>query len=598
MIGIILLRVVGAPLRNEIEYRIALRRLGHPQRYVQAILTLSRTPCSPRKIRGLETRLRQACFRTRWRAARVLKNWSYETDCTDNEFFYAISLGEFHRIPFETERVIEYALEPKHELGALSNPLNGIFSWVDPRIRKFLLSMQPLQATEANRYAGEPDAKAHARISGWWIRSLAIQGSVQDNSRIASYLSYPDPSVQTAAILALRTTRGYAHLDDIIRTSEAFLFANNPSALGEHRINGALISSYAARDLADDRWFPLLNTVLANQGKTNRNIAHIPIYFSSALWSRMDNKRIVRKLRTFLDQDPDHMFWNDGVGADFRTRVLENRKPVFPPPLNQPFKRVVLRLSDPEQADETQFGELNRRVHSLKDKMRKRSIGRQSSLELREELRELKRTNHPGLVPLLTSVSAKCINHQHIFRCSYDYLGRMKAPNVYLQLCSALGNNRAPWEGLAALGDSRAIPELMAWLPEARYFRWAAGTLQSIGWQPQNDEERSFLLLYEQDSEQLLLHQEMLGNFLRDQLSSTEVRRRDFAAKAIVGLGLDDLIPCLIKALETSGDGRIANRMHHSGHPILRAKAEKWIEAAPPGLAIMNRAREGWGQWH
>ncbi|MDA3875174.1 MAG: hypothetical protein PF795_14595 [Kiritimatiellae bacterium] len=38
--------------------------------------------------------------------------------------------------------------------------------------------------------------------------------------------------------------------------------------------------------------------------------------------------------------------------------------------------------------------------------------------------------------------------------------------------------------------------------------------------------------------------------------------------------------------------------MYHSGHPRLRAKAETWINAAPPGLLIRGSVPgEGWGHW-
>lgn len=597
LLGILLVWSVGVPIWGEFKYRIALINLGHPRRYTQAIRTISRHDPSERRMRDLESRLRHSDHSVRWRTARILKGWSYEPDSPEDEFHYANSLGDFHRIPFQTDRIIEYALDPVHDSGIQFYPLNRLSSWVDPRIREKLLSLQPLEVTDANRLMGESQTEAHARITKLWLRSLALQGSVEDNEVIASYLTYPHPWVQSVAIQALGNSRGYDYLDEIIGVLEGFLSVRDRPVPLQNRFDWSY-SGYTAKNLADDRWFPLFNEILATEEPLYRRVSTLAIDFSSAIGTRMDNKQMVENLRTFLNRAPDHLLWSWRF-EDFKKRVLENEKPVFPSPTNRPFKRVVLNLADTEEVDESQFEDLDREVQSLIEQMRQRMIRQESISELRGKLRELSRTNHPDLVPLLTCVQVKENDRGYVFRDSYDYLGRMNVQTAYLQMCSTLEHNRASWEGLAALGDPRAIPEVGAWLPEVRYFRWAAGTLQAIGWQPQTDEERSFLLIYNQDPEELALHQEMLGNFLRSQLSSTEVRRRDFAAYTIVGLGLDDLVPDLIQALESSGDGRLACRMYHSGHPLLRANAEAWIEAAPPGLLIRGvvGVREGWGHW-
>jgi hypothetical protein len=110
--------------------------------------------------------------------------------------------------------------------------------------------------------------------------------------------------------------------------------------------------------------------------------------------------------------------------------------------------------------------------------------------------------------------------------------------------------------------------------------------LEKLGWTPSNDVETAYQLIYQRSPEDVAAHRELLHRVLVSQMDSTELRRRDFAAWAVIDLELIDLFPDLVRMLEKRPDGRIATRMHQSGNPDLQAAAKIWLANAPFGIQL------------
>jgi len=160
-------------------------------------------------------------------------------------------------------------------------------------------------------------------------------------------------------------------------------------------------------------------------------------------------------------------------------------------------------------------------------------------------------------------------------------------------------------EALGKIGDKRAVPYLINVLPDWDTNSQICGALESLGWNPQGNEEKVYYWIGKEDKQNLNSNWELTKKVLLNDLKNGDISKMENAAFALINLGRDEIISDLIKALKVSGSERIANAFWRCGNKELRGIAEErnskrdllTIFESMNGIILETIEDVRWGKW-
>ena len=155
-------------------------------------------------------------------------------------------------------------------------------------------------------------------------------------------------------------------------------------------------------------------------------------------------------------------------------------------------------------------------------------------------------------------------------------------------------------DALAKLGDVRAIAELAKALPD-----WAAkdrlgAALKILGWKPTSDTEQVYVWICNEDDSNLKTNWEKTKRVLLADMQSGKERKIENAVYTFVSLGRKEIIPDLIRILNTQGSKEMAEAYLSCDRGGLDKAALEWASAH--GYHYHDSSNGGankryWGRW-
>jgi hypothetical protein len=608
LIVIIFAMILGTMAFREVHFQYQLSRLSHASVNQLFKLTLRGSHQERRAVRKLESLLSHPYANVRYRAAWHLKRLRYEPD-TDQEIFrFAIASRQYHLVPFQYDEIIEFYLSsPELEEVPPSIP----FNWIDPRIHEVHRSIAHyyLENIPAIESMTEEEQKQEARSIQLLLKRLSTIRSSADIPIIRGFTEHPFESVQLRALQHLVSFRDYEIIPLLLEKSTKW-DEENRSDQSHTRGQRIHLLNDAMYRMPDDRWLPL---ILSN---INANDQESPL-FRNAIKARLDHPDVIRAIAEIYASEPDSDLILNGFryqtvrdsthtedtlervwrNHEVIQKIIDHHKPEFPQRRGTPGFRSTQQTTERSNTHEFSQSEaqahIEKKIEEIKTDMLQ--AVRQGALEsdavrsFRDRIQALAdQTDHPDLLPAIM-VYHFFMNHGLPEDLGFAYLGRNQYPHAYLLMTRSL-NFQQPifsaeiYAGLAALQDSRTIPDLLQRLPYRNTFQPAMRLLERLDWTPSTDVEKAYESIYRNSPEQSETEKKLVHDFLKTQLNSTEVRRREFASHIIIGQNRSDLFPDLIHMLEQREDGRIAVLLHHSEVPELQAAAQRWLDNAPIGI--------------
>ncbi len=185
-----------------------------------------------------------------------------------------------------------------------------------------------------------------------------------------------------------------------------------------------------------------------------------------------------------------------------------------------------------------------------------------------------------------------------------EALGKIGDIRAVEPIISALKDNddfvrRSSVVALVKIGDQRAVPALVTSLKDWDFGKKVAIALQKkFGWQPQNVGDKVHYAIAMRDKSVLIgIWEQMKGVLLEDVLSNEYIVIEN-ALYAFIALGREEIIPDLIKTLNSKGNKTMAEAYLNCGQKELDSAARAW--SASHGYYITvgtGTAPVGWGEW-
>jgi hypothetical protein len=149
------------------------------------------------------------------------------------------------------------------------------------------------------------------------------------------------------------------------------------------------------------------------------------------------------------------------------------------------------------------------------------------------------------------------------------------------------------------LADARAIPPLVAALPDWDVSPTIGDALKKLGWKPTCDEERVRFWISQKDRKSLTQDWKTTKRVLLSDARSGEERKVETAVLTFIALGSNEVVPDLARLLSASGTKNLALIYLNSGNGGLRAAADDW--ASQHGYEVMTipgrASGPAWGSW-
>lgn len=546
--------------------------------------------------RKLKSFLDHKKARVRSEAAELLIDRGYVPSTPEERISFALATGDFRYAPLQIDEVLDQLTLKASEGYEFWIFTFGQDANIDLRFQKFYRAYT-LQDLGTNYYRLPVEA---CQPHNGYFTSLRNGIGLGDREWLEGCVKDQSLKLQSRewAVDQLGRLRSYESIPVLLETLQEEVFLNKTGMRSTYT-NPFNVFQW----IQDDRVLPFLLNSISQEFPHDYNTA------SEAIDARWDSPVLVRAiLERYLKSNPaDEKFNYTASALNFRNFSWEYKKtdlkPVqFPPPRKprSPSSRDSTRA-----VTDQEIKQLSAQIQEILTPVPGQQEMNFRDLDDLDLYRKILPGDNPGLLPLVRAFNLRkhfsgrnpSRTYSYSSFIGLEYLGEMKDTNSLPRLLSCLRSQASAYRGLEALGDPGVIPQLKTLLPEVIWFKHAMRTLEVLGWEPETEEERAFQLIYHQDKQTLEENKALINKVLREQINSTEVRRREFAAYMTVGLGLEDLVPDLVEYLGVDGDGRIANYMFHSGQPELVNAAENWREHAPPGLRIPNRVDAGWGNW-
>ncbi len=589
---------------KEIQFQLQFARLEDPTGNYMGHLNLHGTIQKERALRRLESLLRHPYANVRWRAGINIQRLGYQPKTESDWFHYAIATRQHHLVPLQWEDVVRlYLSSPELSQDDPVLPSLEVSQWVDPRVHELFrsIAMERLQGIGAFGSMGEAEQERESDYLVYVLNSLGFMRSARDIPIFREFIRHPSAAVRLEAFDWLVHAKDYEIIPLLILEREV----EYPDRATRSRLEWML--ARAMDKMPDDQWLPLILKTIKTDGEEGRLLG-------GGIRTRLDHPEVIREITELHESNPEswiihHVFKSarlrdssqrdEGIADAYRydpvvVDIMEETRPVFPE------RRVqrAARTSPPPilspGAEEIPLSEIEAQIEELKAEivqaMRNAAPGERHLGDFQARIETLAgKTDHPDMLPVV--IAGRRFGYSNFAELlGFDYLGRVQHPHAYFPICRHLNSRRffipQTYNGLTALQDSRAIPELVFHLPNQITFRPAMRLLDTLGWTPTTEEEIAFQVLYHRSPESLESHRDVVHRFLQSQLDSSELRRRVFATRAIIDMELADLFPSLVRMLEERKDGRIALLMHQSEHVVLQAAAEAWLANAPAGTRV------------
>jgi len=185
----------------------------------------------------------------------------------------------------------------------------------------------------------------------------------------------------------------------------------------------------------------------------------------------------------------------------------------------------------------------------------------------------------PAVKPLVALLKDK---DPEVQKSAAEALERIGAPAVK-PLIAALKHESeavrlASATALGRIGDKRAVHSLVEALTDWNVRRSAAMALDSLGWEPVIPSDRIHYLYAKGQKNELLNEWELTNKILLNDIRYGTQKSIQNAVYAFIDLGGNNIIPELMKILDSNGNVFIAQVYLDSGHQRLMEAAIKWAD--------------------
>jgi HEAT repeat protein len=183
-------------------------------------------------------------------------------------------------------------------------------------------------------------------------------------------------------------------------------------------------------------------------------------------------------------------------------------------------------------------------------------------------------------------------NEAYYTDTAVDALGKIGDGRAVEPLIALIENNDSLTENavdaLGEIGDQRAIPILTSLLRENWYHGLRSATaLQRLGWRPESIKDKVHFDVAMKHKSSLIGTWEQTKSVLLEDLSSNEDEFVD-AVYAFIDLGKQEIIPELIKTLDSKGSKTMAEVFLNCGQHELSSAANAWAKRKGYNIAWMN----------
>lgn len=132
---------------------------------------------------------------------------------------------------------------------------------------------------------------------------------------------------------------------------------------------------------------------------------------------------------------------------------------------------------------------------------------------------------------------------------------------------------------LEKLGSARAIPPLVATLTDWDLAPQVGKALEKLQWNPKTDADRVHQSIAFRKGDDLRKNWSVTRQVLLQDVESGNSRRIEYGLYAFMSLGKPEVVPMLVKLLNTKGDKVLALAYLNCGEPTLEKAAEDWARA-------------------
>ena len=161
-----------------------------------------------------------------------------------------------------------------------------------------------------------------------------------------------------------------------------------------------------------------------------------------------------------------------------------------------------------------------------------------------------------------------------------------------------LAVRRAAIQALGQLGDKRAVPHLVAALPDWSLNSAMIAALKQLRWEPATERERLYSSIGGRDKEAVMMDWERNKRLLIEDARSSDPKRVENAIHTIISMARHDMVPELVKILDTREDPSLCEVYLSCGHPVLCNAGRRW--ATKRGYSVVPGGTSSgptWGAW-
>jgi hypothetical protein len=152
-------------------------------------------------------------------------------------------------------------------------------------------------------------------------------------------------------------------------------------------------------------------------------------------------------------------------------------------------------------------------------------------------------------------------------------------------------------KSLGKLGDRKAIVHLRAMLPEWELNKVLGESLKLLGWKPETEREKLYVLIGGHDKKRLEEQWDSFKPLLLEDVKSGDRKRIYNAICSIVSLGREEMVDDLLQVLRENGTRIIAEIYLNSGNLRLRVEAESWAKKNGYQIAPGGSGGASWKSW-
>lgn len=150
---------------------------------------------------------------------------------------------------------------------------------------------------------------------------------------------------------------------------------------------------------------------------------------------------------------------------------------------------------------------------------------------------------------------------------------------------------------VAKLVDAKALHPLEA-LPDWDGRKTLGVALDKWGWEPSSDTEQVYVWVCRGDGESLGAHWEKTRGVLLDDVRSGSRRKIQNAVYTFVSLAKEEIIPELVRILDSEGNIEMAETFLNCGQDELEKAARSWADRHGYRISTGVGAHKAtWGRW-